>query len=234
MKTALAGVLLAATAAAQSFEVAAIKPNLSGDGGSHSSSRGGSLRMENVSLRSIIEEAYNVKDYTLTAPGWVDTLHFDITAKSGEKASRDQIRIMLQSLLTDRFQLKAHRESKEMTAYALVAAKSGFKLKPAEGEGSSVNSDRGAGKAKAVCKHVTMARVADFLSGQVDHPVVDQTGIPDAYDFTLEWSPNQNAEDAGPSIFTALTEQLGLRLESRKLPVSILVVDSMSKSPTEN
>ena len=121
-----------------------------------------------------------------------------------------------------------------MSAYALLPAKSGFKLKPAEGDGSSINSSRGAGKAKATCKHVSMSRLADFLSGRVDHPVVDQSGFSNAYDFTLEWSPDQNAEDAGPSIFTALNEQLGLRLEPRKLPVSILVVDSIGKTPTEN
>jgi uncharacterized protein (TIGR03435 family) len=121
-----------------------------------------------------------------------------------------------------------------MSAYALVPAKGGFKLKPVEGNGSSINSTHGAGKAMATCKHVSMSRLADFLSTRVDHPVIDQSGIPDAYDFTLEWSPDQNAEDAGPSIFTALSEQLGLRLEARKLPVSILVVDSIDKTPTEN
>lgn len=109
---------------------------------------------------------------------------FDIKAKAAGKAKAEELRLMLQSLPAERFQLKAHREMKEMSGYALPAAKSGFKLKPAEGEGSSVNSNRGAGTAKAT--------------------------------------------------FTALNEQLGLRLERRKLPVSILVVDSISKTPTGN
>ena len=103
------------------------------------------------------------------------------------------------SLLAERFQLKAHRETKEMSAYALLPAKSGFKLKPAEGDGSSTNSSIGVWKAKTTFKHASMTRLADYLSGRMDHPVVDQSGIPDAYDFTLEWSPDQNVEDAGPS-----------------------------------
>ena len=77
--------------------------------------------------------------------------------------------------------------------------------------------------------------MAEHLSGRsIDRPVVDQTGIEGAFDFTLEWSPDQKSEDSGPAIFTALEEQLGLRLEARKLPVSILVVDSVSRTPTDN
>ena len=235
MKRAIASLIFAATAAAQtSFEVASIKPSLSGDGNDSFNTTDGSVTMRNVSLRMIIQDAYDLKRFTLTAPDWLDSLRFDITAKVGGNVKQEEMRLMLQSLLAERFQLKAHRESKEMSAYALLPAKSGFKLKPAEGNGSSVSSSSGAGKAKVTCKHVSMSRLADFLSGRVDHPVVDQSGISDAYDFTLEWSPDQNVEDAGPSIFTAVSEQLGLRLEPRKLPVSILVVDSVSKTPTEN
>ena len=235
MKTAIASLLFAAAAAAQSsFEVASIKPNLSGSDDDSVNTTAGSLTMRNVSLRMILEDAYDLKRYTLNAPAWVDNQRFDITAKVGGTVKHEELRLMLQSLLAERFQLKAHREPKEMSAYALLPARNGFKLKPAEGEGSGINSSGNAGKVKATCRHVSMPRLADFLSRRVDHPVVDESGIPDAYDFTLEWSPNQNAEDAGPSIFTALTEQLGLRLEARKLPVSILVVDSLSKTPTDN
>ncbi len=235
MKRVIASLVFAAAAAAQSsFEVASIKPNNSGDGNDSVNTTDGSLTMRNVSLRMIIEDAYDLKRYTLTAPAWLDTQRFDITAKVGTKVKHEELQQMLQSLLTERFELKAHREPREISGHALLPAKNGFKLKPAEGNGSSINSSRGAGKAKAACKHVSMSRLADFLSNRVDRPVVDQSGISDAYDFTLEWSPDQNAEDAGPSIFTALNEQLGLRLEPRKLPVSILVVDSISKTPTEN
>ena len=164
----------------------------------------------------------------------MDSQRFDINAKVDGTVKSEELRLMLQSLLAERFQLKAHREQKEMSGYALLAAKGGFKLKPAVGEGSSINSNRGGKQAKAACKHVSMSGLAEFLSGQVDLQVIDQSGIPDAYDFTLEWSPEQNSEDAGPSIFTALNDQLGLRLERRKLPVSILVVDSIGKTPTEN
>jgi uncharacterized protein (TIGR03435 family) len=191
--------------------------------------------MRNVSLHMMIEEAYDVKDFSFRGPDWLDSVHFDVKAKTGEKVKHSEMRLMLQTLLAERFQLKFHRESKEMTAYALVPAKSGFKLKPSEGEGSHINSTSGAGKAKATCQHVSMATFAEFLSARgLEHPVVDESGITGAYDFTLEWSKDQVAEDAGPTLFTALTEQLGLRLETRKLPVSILVVDSVNRAPSDN
>ena len=234
-KLVLVGLLFAATLSAQSsFEVASIKLNSSGDGGESVNTTSGTLTMRNVPLRSIIQDAYNLKRYSLIGPDWLDNQRFDITAKVGEKVKYEEMRVMLQTLLAERFQLKAHREQKEMSAYALLPAKSGFKLKPAEGEGSGTSSSSNAGKTKTTFKHVSMTRLADFLSSRVDHPVIDQTGILEAYDFTLEWSRDQIAEDAGPSIFTALSEQVGLRLEARKLPVSILVVDSIEKMPTEN
>jgi uncharacterized protein (TIGR03435 family) len=237
MKYVIAGMFFATLAMAQpSFEVASIKPNNSGDGNSSYQTTGGSVRMRNVTPRALLELAYNVKEYNLVAPSWVDNPHFDIMASTGGAEVKDQeLRRMLQSLLTDRFQLKAHRQSKEMTAYALLPAKNGFKLKPTGGENFSLNFTKGGAKAKATGKDTSMANLADYLSGgAVDYPVVDETGISGAFDFTLEWSPDQNAADGGPSLFTALTEQLGLRLEKRKLPVSILVVDSMSQTPTEN
>jgi uncharacterized protein (TIGR03435 family) len=119
----------------------------------------------------IIQDAYDLKRYTLIAPDWLDSQRFDINAKAGGKVKQEELRMMLQSLLAERFQLKAHREAKEMSAYALLPAKSGFKLKPAEGSGSSAKSSSGAGKAKATCAHVSMTRLADFVrdAGLIDH-----------------------------------------------------------------
>ncbi|HEY3837258.1 MAG TPA: TIGR03435 family protein [Bryobacteraceae bacterium] len=217
------------------FEVASIKPNKSGDGNSSFTTTEGSIHMRNVTPRILLEHAFNVKDYNLNAPSWVDDLHFDIVAKAPGEVKDAEMRLMLQSLLAERFQLKMHRESKEMTAYALLPAKGGFKLKPVQGDNYSLNFTVGGGKAKATGKQASMANLSDYLSGgALDHPVVDETGIQGVYDFTLEWSPEQNVAENGPSLFTALTEQLGLRLEKRKLPVSIVVVDSMNQTPTEN
>ena len=235
MRTFLLSILFAAIACAQpAFEVASIKPSISGDGNESTNTTNDSLTMRNVSLRHIIQDAYNLKRYTLTAPDWVDNLRFDINAKAEGKTKPDDFRVMLQSLLKERFQLKAHREPKTMSAYALLPAKTGFKLKPAEGDGSSTNSTGNGGSVTLTCKHVSMVQLADALSGRLDRPVVDQSGLPDAYDFTLEWNKGNSADETGPSIFTVLQEKLGLRLEQRKLPVEILVVDSVSRTPSEN
>jgi uncharacterized protein (TIGR03435 family) len=237
MRNLIAAMFFIAIAVAQpSFEVASIKPNNSGDGNSTYQTTGGSIRMRNVTPRILLEMAYNVKEFNLNAPSWVDNPHFDIMASTGGVEVKDQeLRRMVQSLLAERFQLKVHRESKEMTAYAMLPAKNGFKLKPTGGENYSLNFTKGGAKAKATGKDVSMTNLADYLSGgAVDGPVVDETAITGTFDFTLEWSPDQTAAEGGPSLFTALTEQLGLRLEKRKLPVSILVVDSMSQVPSEN
>jgi uncharacterized protein (TIGR03435 family) len=235
MKQAIVSLLFAATAAAQpSFEVASIKPNISDDRNSSSRISATSLVMRNWSLREIVLKAYDLKDYALNAPDWLASPRFDINASAAGTMTEAEMHQMLQSLLAERFQLKSHRESRLTPAYVLLPAKGGFKLTPGNGDGSNINWSSGPGNPKATCTQISMVRLAGFLSGQVDRPVVDQSGIPDAYDFALEWSREQNAGDAGPSISTALKEQLGLRLESRKLPISILVVDSIIKTPTEN
>jgi uncharacterized protein (TIGR03435 family) len=131
-----------------------------------------------------------------------------------------------------------HRETKEMSAYALVAAKGGMKIHAVEGVGSQSKSGGG----KITAKHMSMSKFGDFLSRQLDRPVVDETGTgTDGFDFTLEWSNERvrraaeadGGVPAGPSLFTALTEQLGLKLETRKVPVEIFAVDKAER-PTDN
>ena len=176
MKTLIVSILFTAIAPAQlSFEVASIKPSTSGDGNESTNTTNDSLTMRNVSLRNIIQEAYNLKRHSLNAPDWADTLHFDIAAKAEGKVKQEEFRLMLQSLLKDRFELKAHREPKIMSAYALLPAKTGFKLKPAEGEGSSTNSSGNGGSVTLTCKHVSMAKLAEVISGRLDRPVIDQS-----------------------------------------------------------
>ncbi len=235
MKTILPALLLAAIASAQpSFEVASIKPNNSGDGNESSNDHPGSLAMKNVSLRNIIEKAYDLKRYSLIAPDWIDNLHFDVNARMDETAKREDIRLMMQSLLKERFQLKAHNEQKTMSAYALLPAKTGFKLKPAEGEAGGTSSNSNNGNVSATFKHISIQQLAEYLSHRMDRPVIDESAIPGFYDFALEWSTGKSADETGPSIFSVLQEKLGLRLEAKKLPVEILVVDSISRTPTEN
>ena len=237
------GLLRSALCLAQSappqpaFEVAAIKPSKTGDTSSHWRSGKGRITMDNLSVRQIILAAYGVKEYQLVGPSWLDTERYHIDAKAEGNVDDDKLMPMLQTLLAERFHLALHREKKDTTAYALVAAKGGLKIRPVEGSGSNSNSRNG----KMTAKHVSMAKFAEFLARQVDRPVVDETGTgDDGFDFTLEWS-NERVQRAAetdgaptaPSLFTALPEQLGLKLEARKVPVEMLVIDRVER-PSEN
>jgi uncharacterized protein (TIGR03435 family) len=149
---------------------------------------------------------------------------------------------MMQSLLAERFKLAIHRESKELPVFALVAAKGGSKLKPA-GDPKADDGDFTWGRGRIRGMAVTLPEIAEMLSGDLKRTVLDRTGIAGRYDFTLEYAPEiiepavnpneKTADPNGPSIFTALQEQLGLRLEASKGPVQILVIDHVEK-PTEN
>jgi uncharacterized protein (TIGR03435 family) len=229
----------AQTAPAPAFEVAAIKPSAPGQRGSGTHTSKGEVLMNNVSLKQCVEMAYDVRDFSFSGPDWLDTVHFDITAKPPAVWSyKDQFGPMLQNLLAERFRLVVHRESKVMPAYALVQAKGGIKLKPVQNPdgGSSSNSNNG----KYTATLVSMQRFADFLARQLNSPVVDKTDVPGSFSFTLEFSRDEvqpsndrPPDNAAPSIYTALSG-LGLRLVPQKLPVEVVVVDHMERVPTEN
>lgn len=249
----LAGLLLAGSIAifAQTaekkaaFEAASIKLSDPTQAGSSWNMNPGRLTVHNMSLKKLVMAAYDVKEYQVTGgPKWLDGDRFDIvakmqesdekTARSGEAAAR--LRTATQTLLADRFQLLVRNETKPLSGYSLVTAKSGFQLKPVDGsQGSSIKTGRGTMTAKGV----SMERLASILATQLDRPVVDATGIEGTYDLTLEWSPDEGPEAASdekplrPSIFTAVQEMLGLRLESQKVPVTILIVERAEK-PGEN
>ena len=140
---------------------------------------------------------------------------------------------MPQALLTERFGMKFHRETREVPAYVLVVAKSGLKARPAA-EGSAGGFNRRPGHLET--RSATMAGLADKLSQQSERPVVDQTAVRGSYEFTLDWTPDELQSDgqAGPSLFTAIEEQLGLRLEARKEPMEVVVVDYVEKIPSGN
>ncbi|HYL36545.1 MAG TPA: TIGR03435 family protein [Bryobacteraceae bacterium] len=161
-----------------------------------------------------------------------------------ERPSIEQFRDMLRALIEDRFQLKIHRETKELPAYALLVAKNGSKLAPAESEGRGIRT----GPGSLSFKRIGMAGLAAQLSTQLGRVVFDKTGLTGEYAVTLEYAPEPGqggpealglppqaykappVDDNRPSIFTALQEQLGLRLESEKGPVEMLVVDHVEKA----
>ena len=184
----------------------------------------------------IIQEAYGVKRYQLSGgPAWLHADLFDIEAKAEGDPSRDQMMDMLQTLLADRFQLKVHRETREDNVYALVVAKGGPKLTPSTADKFRIALHRNtpvdqegvdytiAGQ-KATAGQIA-ERLGDMLLGR---PVLDRTGIKGEFDFKVRYATDDNP-DTGPSIFAAVQEQLGLKLEAAKGPIEILVIDQAEK-----
>src|SRR5579883_2910670 len=156
-----------------SFEAASVKPNRSGDGHSSSHTRESNVLMTNMSLRSIITWAYQIKDYQLEGPPWLAGERFDIVAKAPVGTPERQLAPMMRTLLAERFKLKTHKETREFPVYALVAAKGGIKLKPVEPGGSGMDSSNNEKGGELKATKVTMARMAEWLSHSVDRPVID-------------------------------------------------------------
>lgn len=241
--------------AQKNFDVASIKPNASND---HRVmiriEPGGSFSATGVSVRVLIAQAFGIKDFQITnAPGWATAERFDIRAKSEglpDRVGPDVLRPMIRGLLEDRFQLKTHTETKEMPVYALVVAKGGSKLKKAEADEQRQMVRMGRGQITG--SSMNMNALAQQLSNILGRNVIDRTELTGAYEVKLEWTPDPGqgagpfgggpphnpeavggAGGSGPTIFTALQEQLGLRLETSKGQVEILVIDNVSK-PSEN
>ncbi len=190
----------------------------------------GRLTCTNLPMKTYLISAWALKDYELSAPEWMNEERFDITATMTAGTPAGDVLAMLQGLLTDRFRMAAHKETKELPVYALVVDKSGIKLKPAEGfGGTSISSNP---KGRTMHANVSMKSFAGSLSRFLDKPVIDMTGLTGGFKIDLEWALD-DADALGPTIFTALHE-VGLKLESRKAPVEILVVDHAEKFPVEN
>jgi uncharacterized protein (TIGR03435 family) len=224
--------LAAAAAGAQprvEFEVASIHASSAEEGSSSWSTAQGSLRMVNFSLRRMIMTAYQISDAQLTGgPKWIDSARFDLLAKPPEASTNPQLLAMLQTLLADRFKLELHHERKEIPGYSLVVSRGGLKVPRVE-EGKS---QTGIGNARIEAKATGCDKLAELLARVLGAPVTNNTNVEGAYDFTIEWSPD-GKDTTGPSLFTALQEKLGLKLESRKVMNDVIVVESADK-PSEN
>src|SRR5688572_6103063 len=200
-----------------------------------------------ASLKNLIRVAYDVRSsHYIEAPAWMDSVTFDVVANIPPGATREQANLMLQNLLADRFQLKVHRSTRELPLFALVVTGNGPKLKASVND-PNAPKPRGTlwsgGRKKFEFNGRTMAQFADTLESDVDRPVIDMTGLEGTYDIRLEFAETRSVpgppdlgppDPQAPELFTALTEQLGLRLESRRGPVDVLVVDSALRQPTEN
>lgn len=250
------------------FDVASIKPNKSENSPPRiGPMRGGRFTMTNGPILAVLQTTYGLRDFQIIgAPGWLMSEHYDIEAEADGDPPFNTMKMMLQTLLEDRLQLKSHWETRQLPIYALVVAKPG-KLQPAEAEckpatppppGSRshavpcgqivfLNNSRTGLNNSMTGRSVTIAQMTTPLSALTRRMVIDKTGITGKYDINVQFSlerhpiippagnssPVPEADSDAPSLFTALEEQLGLRLQADKGPVDVLVIDHIER-PTEN
>ena len=293
------------------FEVASVKPSLppSGDRrvftfgggrGGPGSNDPGRLTFMNTTLMNLITQAYNVKNYQVTAPAWIETERYDVLAKlpeTNQPVTKEQSAIMLQNLLADRFHLTLHHDSKEFQGFELVVGKNGSKLKESSPEDAAFDQNtppQNPGGApppppqrdangfmkmdrpglavmmqmspkgmvsKMTARAQTIPRLLDIIGSQLNKPLSDKTGLTGKYDFTLEYaaeipvgmmiaaggppppppppgggqpSAGDTPDDLAPALPTAIQQQLGLRLDAKKVKLDVLIIDGADRVPTEN
>jgi uncharacterized protein (TIGR03435 family) len=265
-------------APAPTFDVASIKPDKSGNASIMVRFLpGGSFTATFITIKLLIEQAYDVADFQISGgPDWIKSERFDVEAKPSDSVAAELPKLdpvqrnlekqhMIQSLLATRCKLALHHETRDFQEYALVIAKSGLKVQPANAGDTSPNGTKGAngilggagrikiGMGQMVGQAISMGRLAQILSSVLKTTILDKTGLLGTYDITLQWTPDASqpstmgaagagpeapgaaapAEPSGPSIFTALEEQLGLKLESQKGPVDVIVIDHVEE-PSQN
>jgi uncharacterized protein (TIGR03435 family) len=242
---------LANAAGAQTFEVASVKPAAPE---SRYSMRNGpsQIAYSRVSLQTLLTKAYGIETYQLAGPSWLEDARYDLAAKLPAGTPKDQIPQMLRALLAERFALVEHRETRELPVYALVIGRNGHKLKPSTppeetteqppinrvsvasdgyptmppGYKGTVIGAKFPGKTTLRFRGESLPDFARFMTGELDRPVFDSTGLAGTYDFGIAWENDD--------VFNAFAVQLGLKLESRKLPVEMLVIDRLERVPTGN
>jgi uncharacterized protein (TIGR03435 family) len=267
-------ILLALPMSAQQFEVASVKLSagdelnlpaflaeavqvqmrMQGGPGTPSPER---ITYTSVTMKMLLQRAYNLRPQQIEGPDWFDTQRYTITATLPPKTTPEQLRLMLQNLLADRFKLRLHRETRTFRTYHLVVARNGPKLKPAEEAPApaidpeerrkSVRAAMEAQRAKGGSlgnngfhqPRATMAELAELLAQRgLDHPVIDETHLDGRYACDLTWTSEsaRQRDDGpqGPTIFAALQEQLGLELKSATDQLPVLVIDAAGKIPIEN
>jgi len=227
------------------FEAATVK--LSSGGAPYYRDGPGQFEMRNYPLKILLYKAYGVgADYTVSGPDWLDSVKVDVVAKLPASAAalspKDRavmMRPMLQSLLTERFKMRVHREERLIPGYALVVAPGGPKMRRVE------TPPRGAVTAGSISGTADIGQIVASVKGTLGRPVEDMTGLSGNYEVNLKFSLDDTMlagaenrstapDDRPPSIFTALQEQLGLRLEPRNIPVEVVIVDHMERVPIQN
>jgi len=255
--TAAAALAPCVAGARPSFDVSSVKPSQTSSNSSSMRSRPDGLTATGA-LKRLILNAYGLQDFQLSGgPDWVNTSTWEVAAKidppdtaptkadmAAYDAWNERRMGRLQSLLADRFALKCHMTAKELPVYELIIAKSGSKLKETtaeEGKRGSMNVNGDSRKNQMVATGVDLKTLAKTLAGDVGRSVIDKTGLAGSYDLTLAWAadtmragqPADTDAASGPTLFTAVEEQLGLKLVAAKGPVDVLVIDGVEK-PGEN
>jgi uncharacterized protein (TIGR03435 family) len=260
-------VLSGQTGSKLEFEVASVKPaapltRQQIPRGGPGSSDPEHIRYAYVSIKNLLIQAYGLPTQQITGPAWIDSERYDIVANVPPGATSQQVSVMLQNLLSDRFKLVVHRETRELQVYELTVAKSGPKIKPYVVDPNETEPEPGKPVIKngvpvprpggfgfvtskdgtereLVGRKRSMEQMAVVLANDLGRPVIDKTGLTGDYDYSVKFNPKVAAaqSDGGsnaPDIFTAVQEQLGLKLESKKDRIEMLVVDSGQRTPTEN
>jgi uncharacterized protein (TIGR03435 family) len=264
-------------AGSPSFEAASLKPTASPSSpdrtmrmmsGGPGSSDPGRFTYTNVTLKLLVEMAYNLKEFQVEGPNWVDDMGFDLIATMPQGTTKEQASQMMQTLLAERFKLEYHRETKPMPMFALIVGKGGSKMKEAETpttipDGPPPGGPRGMGRGPGirmmmspngihVAGQTTMTQFADLLTRQLGRPVVDRTELAKKYDVDITWMPDSmdgarmapmgrgpegpggGGPEAALSLAQALDEKLGLKLDPRKSPAEVFIIDRAEKTPVEN
>jgi uncharacterized protein (TIGR03435 family) len=244
------------TVAMPEFEVASVKPSSTNERMNYGQRPDG-IFGTNMPAKGWIQIAYGIKDFQIVGPDWISFEKFDIDAKAGSLSSARQKLLMLQSLLADRFQLTLHRETRESSVYSLVVSRGGLKMKPSKDQtlwagdypdGSPDGRPLTGGGPRALAPGrfagdaIPMTMFVNLLAGPLNRPVINKTGLTGRYDIDLHYAPGsgqappvetvesaQRDSSSEASLFTAIQEQLGLRLESTKGPVEMLIVDHIER-----
>lgn len=229
--------LLATTSLAQAlrFDVASVRPNTLDDRiVTIDPGPNGRFSARGYSLKLLIQHAYTVKGFQIGGgPGWLDVDRYDILARGRSDATPEQLRLMLRALLEERFALRVHRIQKEMPGFELSVTGAQSKLKPSGASNENADMRRDATGA-LVANGISMPAFATIVSAYLAKPVVDKTRLPGLYDFRILWTERADqvpdAESTGVSLISALRDQLGLKLTSKRVTAEVIVIDRAAKA----
>ena len=245
-----------ADAPAPAFDVASVKASQPGQPGEPGRGGGrgrrdniqvspGTVTMRNISLKSSIRWAWHVSEFQVSGPDWLDSERFEIAGKAPGPATEEQLRLMMQTLLRERFKLALHRQTKELSAYVLVVGKNGPKVQETKTEGEA-SIDINQRQLSVNVQRAPVSQLIDMMSNLLRAPVIDMTGLTGRYDLTLniakyagDMAARGQSIDSAPAdpvalVSMILQDELGLKLEARKMPLELVIVDRAEKVPVEN